>query len=167
LSTLRATGEPPANGTSVRVLPSWGRPLSESDYTTLESSWITREIADEAMLRRVDAIEGREVIGQKGNRDCAGMLIPYYWPDQPYVFNYRLRRDLPLSRDIRGLFDPMATTVSVVWVVGVSRTAAFSAGDRRRGSSRRDGGGDPRRRFSEWPIRSPSAPATLVGWATS
>ena len=81
--------------TSVRIPPSWGGPLSDDDYAALESSWITREIADEAMLRRVDTFEGRDVICQKGKRDCAGMLIPYYWPDEPGPFNYRLRRDNP------------------------------------------------------------------------
>jgi len=74
------------------VPPSWGEPLTEQDYSTLSSSWITREIADAAMLRRVDACEGREVVGQKGNRDCAGVLIPYYWPGQPHAYTYRLRR---------------------------------------------------------------------------
>jgi hypothetical protein len=77
------------------VPPSWGGPLNEADYANLEASWITREIADAAMLRRVDEHQGREVIGQKGNRDCAGVLIPYYWPGEPYPFNYRLRRDNP------------------------------------------------------------------------
>jgi len=77
------------------VPPSWGEPLTEQDYSTLSSSWITREIADAAMLRRVDACEGREVVGQKGNRDCAGVLIPYYWPGQPHAYTYRLRRDTP------------------------------------------------------------------------
>ena len=75
--------------------PSWGGPLSESDYATLAASWITREIADAAMLRRVDAHEGREVVGQKGNRDCAGIVVSYYWPGEPWPFNYRLRRDNP------------------------------------------------------------------------
>jgi hypothetical protein len=78
-----------------RLPPPWGSPLSESDYATLDSSWITREIADAAMLRRVDECEGREVVGQKGKRDCAGILIPYYWPGIPQAFNYRLRRDKP------------------------------------------------------------------------
>lgn len=58
--------------------PPWGGPLNENDYATLAVSWITRELADAAMLRRVDAIEGREVIGQNANRDCAGILIPYF-----------------------------------------------------------------------------------------
>ncbi|HXP87806.1 MAG TPA: DUF3854 domain-containing protein [Bryobacteraceae bacterium] len=78
-----------------RVPPSWGRPLTETDYVTLEASWINRELADQAMLRRVDDPEGREVVGQKGNRNCAGLLIPYYWPGEPSPFAYRVRRDNP------------------------------------------------------------------------
>ena len=78
-----------------RVPPDWGAALSESDYGTLKASWITHEIADQAMLRRVETTEGREVVGQKGSRDCAGILIPYYWPGEPGPFNYRLRRDNP------------------------------------------------------------------------
>jgi len=75
--------------------PAWGHALSEDDYIRLGESWITRELADEAMLRRVNSVEGREVVGQKGNRDYAGILIPYYWPGDPTLFNYRLRRDNP------------------------------------------------------------------------
>jgi hypothetical protein len=69
--------------------------LAESDYEALAKSWITRELADQAMLRRVDAQQGREAIGQKGNRDCAGILIPLYGPEAPYPHAYRLRRDNP------------------------------------------------------------------------
>jgi hypothetical protein len=47
------------------------------------------------MLRRVDAQQGREIVGQKGSRDCAGVLYPYYWPGDASPFNYRLRRDHP------------------------------------------------------------------------
>ncbi len=75
--------------------PRWGGSLNESDYTALAACWITREITDGAMLRRVDTFDGREIVGQKGNRDCAGILIPYYWPGDPHPFNYRLRRDNP------------------------------------------------------------------------
>jgi hypothetical protein len=78
-----------------RVAPSWGTALNEADFQTLAASWISREHADRAMLRRVDASQGREITGQKGNRDCAGLLIPYYWPDEPMPFNYRVRRDNP------------------------------------------------------------------------
>jgi Domain of unknown function (DUF3854)/Domain of unknown function (DUF927) len=75
--------------------PSWGGPLSESDYETLAASWITREMADVAMLRRVDEYEGREIVGQKGKRDCSGILFPYYWPGEVLPFTYRIRRDNP------------------------------------------------------------------------
>jgi hypothetical protein len=78
-----------------RKPPAWGKPLNEDDYLRLAQSWITRELADLAMLRRVDSIEGCEVIGQKRKRDCAGLLIPYYWPGEPSPFNYRVRRDNP------------------------------------------------------------------------
>src|SRR5713101_4692576 len=80
---------------ATRIAPAWGQPLTESDYATLAASWITREIADAAMLRRVASFEGREIVGQKGNRDCAGILIPYYWPGDVSAFNYRIRRDNP------------------------------------------------------------------------
>jgi hypothetical protein len=73
----------------------WGSPLTATDYDNLAASWITPQLADQAMLRRVTTDEGREAIGQKGNRDCAGILIPYYWPDNPSTLNYRLRRDNP------------------------------------------------------------------------
>jgi hypothetical protein len=75
--------------------PTFGHPLSESDYDTLAGSWIRRDIADAVMLCRVDEREGREVVGQKGNRDCAGIVFPYYWPGERTPFNYRLRRDYP------------------------------------------------------------------------
>jgi hypothetical protein len=61
----------------------------------LAASWITRDIADAAMLRRVDERQGRDIIGQKGSRDCAGILIPYYWPSDEAPVNYRIRRDTP------------------------------------------------------------------------
>src|SRR5436853_200927 len=47
------------------------------------------------LLEKVDGVEGREIVGQKGNKDCAGILIPYYWPGDAGPFNYRLRRDTP------------------------------------------------------------------------
>jgi hypothetical protein len=75
--------------------PLWGSPLNDDDYAALASSWITRELADVAMLRRVDAFEGREIVGQKGNRDCAGLLFSYYWPGELHAHSYRIRRDNP------------------------------------------------------------------------
>ena len=89
------TAPPKADGSPERRPPSWGGPLNENDYTTLAASWITREIADEAMLRRVDEYEGREVVGEKGKRDCSGLLFSYYWPGEPGPNSYRVRRDNP------------------------------------------------------------------------
>jgi hypothetical protein len=77
------------------IPPAWGEPLSEADYAVLAASGITPEIVNEAMLRRVKDYEGGEVIGQKGRRNCAGVLFPSYWPGEQYPFNYRLRRDNP------------------------------------------------------------------------
>jgi hypothetical protein len=47
------------------------------------------------MLRRVDEHQGCEVIGQKGKRDCTGILFSYYWPGETQPVSYRLRRDHP------------------------------------------------------------------------
>jgi hypothetical protein len=58
-----------------RVPPDWGGSLTEDDYSTLSRAWIPRELADAAMLRRVSDLEGREAIGHKGKRDCAGIYI--------------------------------------------------------------------------------------------
>jgi hypothetical protein len=49
------------------------------------------------MIRRVDSFEGREIVGQKGNRDCAGIVLPNYWPGEPKAHSYRIRRDNPDS----------------------------------------------------------------------
>ncbi|MBZ5577382.1 MAG: DUF3854 domain-containing protein [Acidobacteriia bacterium] len=79
-------------------VPPWGHPLEEKDYRNLEARWITRELANQALLRRVSSEEGAAVVGHRGGRDCAGILIPYYLPGSPDVINYRLRRDAPELR---------------------------------------------------------------------
>jgi hypothetical protein len=78
-----------------RQVPSWGGPLTDGDYADLANSWITPEIAEQAMLRRVDSAQGRAAIAEKGNRDCAGILFPFYWPGETQIRCYRLRRDNP------------------------------------------------------------------------
>lgn len=75
--------------------PDWGQPLTVDDYAALSRSWITQEIADYAMLRRVNDVEGAEIIQQKRRGKCAGVLFPYYLPGEPYPRNYRIRRDHP------------------------------------------------------------------------
>jgi hypothetical protein len=79
----------------IPIPATWGRHLDESDYAAPGDSWITRDIPDAVMLRRVDDQQGREAIGQKSRRNCAGILFPYYLPDQSGPVNYRLRRDQP------------------------------------------------------------------------
>ena len=78
-----------------RIPPGWGSPLTPDDYIALASSWITPQLADLAMLRRVDTFEGREVVGQKGKRDCAGLLFPNYFPGETQAHSCRIRRDHP------------------------------------------------------------------------
>jgi len=77
------------------IPPNWGTPLTEADYQNLAASWITPEIADKSMLRRVSGQEGREVVGERGRRDCAGILFPNYWPGEERPRSYRVRRDHP------------------------------------------------------------------------
>lgn len=78
-----------------RLASEWGERLDPSDYERLGTSWIAPAIADAAMLRRVNAHQGRDIVGQKGSRDCSGILIPYYWPDATHPHTYRIRRDNP------------------------------------------------------------------------
>lgn len=84
------------------IAPAWGGPLKESDYVNLESSWVTREIADSALLRRVASLDGRDIVGQKGKRDCAGVLIPYYRPGDCTAYAHRIRRDKPELTESQG-----------------------------------------------------------------
>ena len=104
-----------------RIRPSQGA-LNDDDYIALAKSWITPELADAAMFRRVDEEEGRQIVGQKGKRDCAGILIPYYWPGDTGPVNYRIRRDKPdvvqakdgtLKQDRKYLSAPGAAIVSM------------------------------------------------------
>jgi hypothetical protein len=67
--------------------------LTHEDHTTLTTSWITPEIANEAGLYRVDSVEGGEIVGQR-HRDCAGIVFPYLLPGVGVVSN-RIRRDNP------------------------------------------------------------------------
>jgi hypothetical protein len=72
-----------------------GAPLLERHYAELAARWISREFADGAHLRYADTALGAEVVGQHDGKDYSGILIPYLLPGQPYVRDYRLRRDNP------------------------------------------------------------------------
>lgn len=81
-----------------RTSPGWGGPLTAKDYEDLAKSWITPELADQAGLRRISGHEARDLVGQKGNIDCDGIMFPYCWPDESRPRTYRIRRDNPEFR---------------------------------------------------------------------
>ena len=92
----------PRFGNSQSIPNLIGSELSRADLSTLEARWISREIAEAALLRRVDSFHGTQLVGRKGG-DYAGVAIPYFAPDSPHVREYRLRRDHPdLEADANG-----------------------------------------------------------------
>ncbi len=72
-----------------------GMPLEPRDYAALAARWIPRELAEQAMLRRVDDAEGATIVGKNGSGNYAGVIIPYSLPGPFLVRSYRLRRDHP------------------------------------------------------------------------
>jgi predicted P-loop ATPase len=72
-----------------------GAPLHQRHYTALAARWISREYADGALLRYADTALGAELVGQSGAGDYSGILIPYLWPGDLHVRDYRLRREHP------------------------------------------------------------------------
>src|SRR5262249_31791814 len=90
LNIERTEGHTPASDS----LP--GAPLSPADLQNLTSSYITPELAEQALLRRVDSAEGARVVGRKDKlSNYAGVLFPYVWPGERVPREYRLRRDQP------------------------------------------------------------------------
>src|SRR5262249_10523736 len=57
--------------------------------------YITREIADSALLRRVTSEEGKQIVGRQDHEDYAGILFQFVWPGTTDVRGHRLRRDHP------------------------------------------------------------------------
>ena len=72
-----------------------GAVLLPADLDKLAKCGISRELAESAMLRRVDSREGAEIVGRNGSADYSGVLFPYVWPGENHVRDYRLRRDKP------------------------------------------------------------------------
>ncbi len=69
--------------------------LTQQDYLMLERSWISRELANAAGIRRVTSQDGSQVVGRNGTGDYAGLIFPYKWPGEDTPRDYRLRRDHP------------------------------------------------------------------------
>lgn len=90
------------NGATAAVMPQplpalgnpFGGPLTLDDYRALSARWIDRAHADAAMLSRVSHLDGRDLLGNRRG-DCAGLLIPYFLPDESKPHSYRIRRDNP------------------------------------------------------------------------
>jgi hypothetical protein len=72
-----------------------GTDLAKHDIDKLESSYITPDLAKQALLRRVDSAEGAMLMGRNGGADYGGIIFPYLWPGDPAAREYRLRRDHP------------------------------------------------------------------------
>lgn len=72
-----------------------GQPLTKRDLEKLQSSWITTELAQQAMLRRVNSTEGATIAGRKDRANYAGIIFPYVWPGEKQPREYSLRRDKP------------------------------------------------------------------------
>jgi Domain of unknown function (DUF3854)/Domain of unknown function (DUF927) len=75
-----------------------GGQLTEEDFRRLnEESWIDRETALAAGLRRFDRFSGAEIVGRRdGERvDYSGIGFPYFLPGQTRPHTWRLRRDHP------------------------------------------------------------------------
>jgi putative DNA primase/helicase len=73
----------------------FGSPLTPADYQNLERSFISREIADSAFLRRVTSEEGKQVVGRRNHEDYSGIIFPNILPGQAGCRSHRLRRDNP------------------------------------------------------------------------
>ena len=91
-----------------------GCPLSPSDLHNLASSYITPELAEQALLRRVDTVEGTRVVGRRDKvSNYAGIVFPYVWPGEQMPREYRLRRDQPdLEHNAEGKLKQRAKYVS-------------------------------------------------------
>lgn len=70
-----------------------GSVLTEADFETLQKSWISRELATQAMLRRVTSPEGAQLVGRNGSGSYAGIVFPYLYPGFDIPCRYGLRRD--------------------------------------------------------------------------
>jgi hypothetical protein len=76
-------------------VPTWGGALTAPDYSMLEKSWINRDLAGQALLRRVTSSDGAFIVGRRDNNSYGGIIFPYIWPGENHIREYWLRRDAP------------------------------------------------------------------------
>jgi hypothetical protein len=72
-----------------------GSSLEPRDLTALAERAIGADVAALAHLRRVDSVEGGEILGRNGSGRYEGIAIPYIDPGSMRVREYRIRRDHP------------------------------------------------------------------------
>jgi hypothetical protein len=74
-----------------------GEPLTSDDLKALAARWIDPVTAHAQLLRRVISWEGAKLVGAHSSHDddYVGIAIPYLWPGEDYIREYRLRRDYP------------------------------------------------------------------------
>ena len=83
----------PASVVASYELP--GTDLSDADYEMLAQSWIDRDLAIRAGLRRVSDLEGSAILGRTSVKHCAGVLFPHFWPGENHAREFRIRLDDP------------------------------------------------------------------------
>jgi hypothetical protein len=71
------------------------RPLTEDDRAMLARSLITSDLADRALLARVEGQDAKDLIGAKDNRNYSGIEFPYVFPGEVAIRGSRVRRDQP------------------------------------------------------------------------
>lgn len=81
--------------TTESVIGLKGGSLAPSDFQALAARWIDPETATRQLLGRFQSAEGAELVGRSGSGNYEGVAIPYVWPGQDRVREYRLRRDHP------------------------------------------------------------------------
>jgi len=79
---------------AAKIVSEFGSDLTDADYQGLAARWITRKLADETGLRRVDSLAGREMFGRKTG-ELSGIIIPFILPGENRAVEYRLRVDHP------------------------------------------------------------------------
>ena len=77
------------------VVTYWGQVPTAADHQSFAARWITRELADDAGLRRVDCATGRQMFARRTG-EMSGIIIPNIAPwDGGHVREYRERLDRP------------------------------------------------------------------------
>ena len=72
-----------------------GSALTDRDFEHLAQSWIPRNLAELACIRRVTHAESLELFDNKKRHDLSGLLFPYFLPGEARPCAFRLKLDNP------------------------------------------------------------------------